>query len=70
MRYLAGPHISLCPSDNELVEMMDHTSDRFVWTSEAQEALDKLKELLTKAPFLAKWALECHTRFLRTKPNA
>src|SRR5688572_8584691 len=27
-------------------------SDRFEWTSEAQEALDRLKDLLTKAPIL------------------
>ena len=27
-------------------------TDRFVWTPEAQEVLDKLKVLLTKAPIL------------------
>jgi dsDNA-binding SOS-regulon protein len=26
--------------------------DQFVWTAEAQEVLDKVKELLTKAPIL------------------
>lgn len=52
MHCLAAPHICPSPMDNEFMGMTNHASDRFAWTSKAQEALDKLKELLKKAPFL------------------
>jgi hypothetical protein len=53
IRCLAAPHIFLSPMDYEFMGLTEHASERFAWTSEAQEALDKFKELVTKAPFLA-----------------
>jgi hypothetical protein len=46
-------HFILCLSERGLsLYLLLKKTDRFMWTAKAQEVLDKVKELLMKAPVL------------------
>ena len=44
-------------------------ADRFKWTPEAQEALNMVKLLLTKAPILVPQATERHSCYTKRPPH-